>query len=127
MQKIKSTIFISPFLSAIIVAAWSGIQTGTSDTPFLVFIMWFVAGNLSLVLFGLPLILLFRKWVLINLPYALLISVMSAELMTLVITVLFPGRHPWYVSFYTFSLINIPCSIIAGFLLWYFGFKSKNA
>ena len=127
MQKINSNMLMAPILSALLVSMWSGIETGMTTTAMLVFFMWSMAGAFSLIVFAFPLILLVRKKVTIILVHSFVISLISAELTTLLISVLIPGRHPWFVSFNTMSHINIPCSIVAGFVLWYFGFRKVNA
>jgi hypothetical protein len=127
MQKINSNMFLAPLFPAVVMSVLAGIETKALEQLVIVFFMWSITGILSLLLFGLPLILVIRRFIAINFPCSILIAVVSAELMTLIIAFLVPGRFPWYVGFNSMSLVNIPCGIVGGISLWYFGFKKVNA
>lgn len=131
MQRIRAKIFIAPLFPALFMAVWAGISTRNLqidwqlETIAIGFFMWAFAGELSLFIFGLPLLLVIRRLVKINIYYAVLVSVVSAILMTAIITYVVPDRVPWHVAFINMSSVNIPCGILGGIALWYVGFRNK--
>jgi len=132
MQKLRPNIFLAPLVPSFLMATLVGINTSHLEMAMHIkaiavgFVVWALAGEVSLLLFGIPLLLIFIKAGKINLFISALVGTASSVFMTALITYLIQGRVTWHEALINVSHVSVPSGVVAGIALWFLCFKNQK-
>jgi len=126
-MRFSAGLLLSPLITAAVGAGVVGVTSASSESAVLSLVLLVLTGYATALFFGWPLLLLLRRLSWIN-PLSLALAGSGASLLlSLLLSLVHPGRSPWHHALLNFASIGAPLGALGGIVFWWLSVRKTGS